>query len=140
MNSPIMYPLFVQILMTFVLLFWMGYLRVSAIRQRKVRIAEIALGQSAWPDNIMKVSNCFHNQTETPVLFYVLILLLFQFRIENLFFTVAAWVFVGFRLWHAIEETTRNHVPKRFLAFLGSSIVLLTMWIIFFVQIQLSMS
>lgn len=138
MNSPMMYPLFAQIFMTFILLFWMGYLRVSAIRQRKVKIAEIALGQNAWPEHIMRVSNCFNNQLETPVLFYVLILLLFQFRIENLFFTTASWIFVGFRLWHAIEETTRNYVPKRFLAFLGGSLVLLAMWIGFLLQLALN--
>lgn len=133
--TSLMYPLFVQILMTFVLLFWMGYLRVNAIRRGQVRFKEIALGQNAWPDHIMRVSNCFNNQLETPLLFYVLILLIYQFQKESLFFVIAAWIFVGFRLWHALEETTRNHVPKRFLAFLGSSLVLLAMWIAFALSI-----
>jgi hypothetical protein len=131
----ILLPLFVQVGLTFVLLFWMGGLRVSAIRRGEVKMRDIALGQPAWPEQPTKVANSYHNQFEMPVLFYVLVVLAIIVRKADLLFVIMSWIFVLCRIVHAYIHTTSNHVGHRFYAFLASNLVLLVMWIIFAVRI-----
>lgn len=124
-------PLFAQIILTFGMLLTLAWYRLNAIRGRKVRIKDIALGQNAWDEKTLRVGRCFQNQLETPILFYlliVLIILLQQIRME---FVVFSWAFVVFRILHALELINKNHVPRRFLFFLISSLSLIGMWLYF---------
>ena len=43
--SAILAPLFVQVALTFVLLFWMGRSRVALLRSGEVKVRDIALGE-----------------------------------------------------------------------------------------------
>ena len=131
----ILLPLFVQVGLTFVLLYWMGGLRVAAIRRGEVKMRDIALGQPGWPERPTKVANCYRNQFELPVLFYVLVVLAIFTRKADLVFVIMSWLFVLLRLVHAYIHVTSNHVGHRFYAFLAANIVLLLMWIIFAVRI-----
>jgi hypothetical protein len=131
----ILLPLFVQVGLTFVLLYWMGGLRVAAIRRGEVKMRDIALGQPAWPERPTKVANCYHNQFELPVLFYVLVVLAIFTRKADLLFVVMSWIFVVLRLVHAYIHVSSNYVPHRFYAFLAANVVLLLMWIIFAVRV-----
>ena len=133
--QAILLPLFIQVGLTFVLLFWMGTLRVRAIRRGEVKMRDIALGQPAWPERPTQVANCYRNQFEMPVLFYVLVVLAIIARKADLPFVVMSWIFVVMRIVHAYIHTTSNDVRWRFYAFLASNIVLLVMWIIFAVRI-----
>ncbi len=47
--ATILLPLFVEVALTFGLLFWMFFSRAGALKRRDVRIADIALGESKWP-------------------------------------------------------------------------------------------
>src|SRR5262245_10977863 len=131
----ILLPLFVQVGLTFVLLYWMGGLRVSVIRHGEVKMRDIALGEPNWPEQPTKVANCYRNQFELPVLFYVLVALAIFTRKADLLFVILSWLFVLLRIVHAYIHTTSNHVGHRFYAFLAGNIVLLLMWIIFAVRI-----
>jgi hypothetical protein len=131
----ILLPLFVQVALTFVLLFWMGYARVRALRLGETKIAAIALGQPNWPIKTQQIGNCFANQLQLPVLFYMLTALAMVTRQADLMFVALAWLFVGTRLLHAFIHTTTNYVPNRFYAYLAGAIVLLVMWIIFAARI-----
>ena len=71
--AAILAPAFVQVALTFVLMLWMGRARFAAVRAGQVKVEDIALGQRAWPDRVMQIVNAFHNQFETPVLFYALV-------------------------------------------------------------------
>ena len=90
--QAILLPLFVQVALTLVLLFWMGGLRVFAVRARAVHPRDIALREPNWPPRILKVANAFHNQHETPVLFYLLSVLVIVTRHADPLFVVLAWV------------------------------------------------
>ena len=50
-------------------------------------------------------------------------------------FVWLAWLFVILRLGHALIHTTTNDMSRRFFLFLGSAIVLLLMWLVFFLRI-----
>ena len=73
--QSVLLPLFVQVVLTFVLLFWAGHLRVGAVRRGEVHPRDIALREPNWGKRETKVANAYHNQLELPVLFYVLTIL-----------------------------------------------------------------
>jgi hypothetical protein len=133
----VLLPVFVQVALTFALLFWMGSARLRALKGREVRVGDIALRQPAWPERPTQISNAYDNQFQLPLLFYALVPLALITRKADLFFVVLSWMFVATRLVHAAIHTTSNSVQRRFLAFVVGAIVLLIMWIIFAAHILL---
>ncbi len=134
-SADLLYPVFVQIALTFVLLFWMGYARVRAVNSRGVRISDIALRQPAWPEHVLKIGNCFHNQLETPILFYVLIGFVILTNKVGTTLVILAWAYVLCRIVHAAIQTTTNRVFYRFYVYAIGSLILLAMWVIFALRI-----
>jgi hypothetical protein len=133
----VLLPVFVQVGLTFFLLFWMGAVRLRALKGREVRLGDIALRQPAWPERPTQISNAYDNQFQLPVLFYALVPLALITRKADLLFVVLSWIFVATRLAHAAIHTTSNNVQQRFMAFLAGAVVLLIMWIVFAAHILL---
>ena len=136
--SAILAPLFVQVALTFVLLFWMGRSRIALLQSGAVKVKDIALGERRWPPKVQQVANAYHNQFEVPILFLVLTALALITRKADLAFVVMAWIFVASRLVHAYIFTTSNRVSQRFMAFLAGVVILVLMWILFAVRIFFS--
>jgi hypothetical protein len=134
----VLLPVFVQVALTFAMLFWMGSVRSRSVTKGETKIRDIALGQQAWPTRTQQISNNYHSQFQLPLLFYVLVVLAWITRQADLIFVVMAWVFVVSRLAHTYVHTTSNHVPTRFKVFAVGVFVLLAMWIIFAVRILIS--
>ena len=135
----VLQPLFVEVFLTFVMMFWMAYERAGALKSRQTRIADIALGQSNWPPRVLQVSNNYNSQFQLPVLFYVLTIVSILTRHADVIFVVLAWVFVLSRVVHSYIHASTNYVPHRFNAFAFGAIVLLIMWGIFAVRILLGL-
>jgi hypothetical protein len=128
---------FVQVLLTFVLLFWMANARTGSIKRGEVKIRDIALGQEAWTALGTQIGNCYHNQLELPVLFYAVVAFAMITRKADLIFAILAWLFVLARLAHAYIHTTSNHVPTRARVFFAGALILIIMWVYFAVRILL---
>ncbi len=111
--QAILLPLFVEIVLTFVLLFWTGGVRTAAVRRGDVQPRDIALRQPNWPMRETQIANAYQNQLELPVLFYVLTILAVITRQADLLFVVMAWIFVASRLVHAGIHVTSNHLGRR---------------------------
>jgi hypothetical protein len=124
----LVYPLLCQIALTLGLLLWMMRARYNALTSRQVRLGDIALGQPAWPAQTTQVSNCFRNQFELPVLFYVLVLLVLITRISDVVLVVLAWAFVITRFAHAYIHTGRNDVRMRGTVYAVGAMILLVAW------------
>lgn len=135
----VLLPLFVQVALTFVLMFWMGALRVSAVRRGEVHPRDIALREPAWPRRLLQVQYAFHNQLELPMLFYVLTILAWITRFADFLFVVLAWVFVLLRIGHAYVHVTDNNVPRRGLVFIAGAVVLTVMWVIFMIRVLIGL-
>ena len=135
--QAVLLPLFVQVVLTFVLLFWTERARVGAVRRGEVHLRDIALRQPNWGKRETQIANAYHNQLELPLLFYVLTILAWITKQADLLFVVLAWVFVVLRVLHAAIHVTSNHVPRRYAAFAAGVIVLAIMWLIFIVRILL---
>jgi hypothetical protein len=137
--QDVLFPVFLQVLLTFVLLFWMGGVRLRALRRREVRVGDVALGQPAWPAPALQVSNAFRNQFELPLLFYVAVIVALFTRKADTLFVVLEWLFVLSRLAHAAIHTTGNDLRRRFLAFLAGALILVVMWLLLAARILLAL-
>mgnify|MGYP002636484707 CR=1 FL=1 len=138
--ATILLPLFVEVTLTFALMFKMGFARVGAVKSGEAKMADVALGQLNWPPKVQQSSNSFTSQFQLPVLFYVLTVLAIVTHQAGTLFVALAWAFVVSRLAHAYIHTGSNYVRHRFNAFLIGALILLAMWIIFAVDILLGLS
>jgi hypothetical protein len=131
----ILLPLFVQVVLTFVLYCWMAYYRVTLIRRGVVHPRDVALREPNWPPHVLQVANAAHNQLETPVLFYVLTILAIITHHADVLFVLMAWIFVLVRIAHAYIHVTSNRVSLRGSVFGIALLVLMMMWLMFIVRI-----
>jgi len=130
-------PVFVLVLLTFVLLIWMAGARRNALVGGQTKVRDIALGQPNWPVRATQIGNCFKNQFELPVLFYILIAIALPLRHADLVIVLLSWVFVVTRLVHAGIFVSSNDLNNRSLAWFASALVLFVMWIYFVLRIFL---
>jgi hypothetical protein len=137
--QAVLLPLFVQVVLTFILLFWMASMNSGAVRSGTVRWQDIALREPNWPARNLQLQNAYHNQLELPTLFYVLTILAIITRHADLLFVILAWVFVALRCLHAFVHVTDNYVPRRGPLFGAAAVVLAVMWVIFIVRILLGL-
>ncbi len=133
----VLLPVFVLVGLTFVLLLWMAGARRQALIGGEAKVRDIVLGQPNWPTRTTQIGNCFANQFELPLLFYVLIALALPLRHADLFIVLMSWVFVITRFVHAGIFVTSNDLRRRSLAWFAGVLVLLAMWIYFALKILL---
>jgi hypothetical protein len=111
--------------------------RRNALVGGGTKVRDIALGQPNWPGRATQVGNCYRNQFELPVLFYVLIALALPLRHADLVIVMLSWVFVVTRFVHAGIFTSSNDMNQRSLAWFAGVLVLLAMWVYFALKILL---
>jgi hypothetical protein len=127
----VLLPVFVQVGLAFALLLWMVGARRNALVGGETKIRDIALGEPNWPVRATQVGNCYRNQFEIPVLFYVLIALALPLRHADLIIVMLSWVFVITRFVHAGIFVSSNDLGRRSMAWLAGVLVLLAMWVYF---------
>ena len=133
--QAVLLPLFVEVILTFVLLFTLAPMRTRDFVTGAVRPQDIALREPNWPKRTTQVANALANQFELPVLFYVLTILAYVTHQARLLFVVMAWIFVIFRLLQASVHVTSNVVRLRGSLFAAGAVVLAAMWAIYIVEV-----
>jgi hypothetical protein len=133
----VLLPVFVQIGLTFALLLWMAGARRQTLVSGETKIRSIVLGQPNWPARATQIGNCFSNQFEIPVLFYVLIALALPIRHADFVIVLLSWVFVITRFVHAGIFVSSNDLGQRSIAWFAGVLVLLVMWVYFALKILL---
>ncbi len=132
----ILHPLIIHVAVTFILGLALGISRYKAASSGEVKVSEIALRQPNWPLTATKIGNAFQNQLETPILFYLLIVLLLVTKQGDQTFLALAWGYIAARLVHLAIHLTINHVLYRFLIFVASMFILMIMWGRFIIAIM----
>lgn len=135
--QAVLLPVFVLVGLAFALLMGMAVARTRSLRSGETRFEDIALREPNWSARATQIANCFSNQFEVPVLFYILIALALPLRHADLVIVVLSWVFVITRFVHAGIFVTSNNVPQRGLAWFAGVVVLLVMWIYFALRMML---
>jgi hypothetical protein len=135
----VLLPLFVEVLLTFGVMFGMMYFRTSTLRRGETRLADISLREPNWPRRATQFGYAFANQFDLPVLFYVLTILVIITRHADLLFVLLAWIFVLMRVLQAVVHVTNNNVRMRGAYYGVGALILFIMWIIYIVRIILAL-
>ena len=107
------------------------------------RFDELRAGHSATAESdarearAAQIGNCFNNQFQLPLLFYVLVAIALPLRRADLVFVMLSWVFVVTRFAHAGIFVTSNDVRQRSLAWFAGVLVLMAMWLYFALRLLL---
>lgn len=126
-NNYIFAPVLAQIALTLWLYIYLSIAKSRAVKSGEVDEARRALHDDAWPDSVLQINNCIRNQFEVPVLFYVLIGILWAAGGINVYIQLAAWGFVLSRIGHAVIHTGSNYVPLRRKLFTAGCVILIGM-------------
>ena len=119
----VLLPVFLSVGLTFALLLGMVTTRTRAKKAGGV-------GSDQFGD-------CFSNQFELPLLFYVLIALALPLRHVDFVMVLLSWVFVVARFAHAGIFVTSNNPQQRGSAWFAGVLVLFAMWLYFALSILL---
>src|SRR5579863_4507861 len=134
-TQAVLLPLFVEVILTFLLLFWLAPLRARDFNAGTARQENIALREPNWSPRALQVGYAFSNQFELPVLFYVLTILAYVTHLAGVIFVVLAWFFVIFRILQACVHVTSNRVRLRG-AFYGiAALALAINWAIYIFEV-----
>jgi hypothetical protein len=133
----VLLPVFVLVGLTFALLLWMAGARRGALVSGETKILDIALGQPNWPNRPTQIANCFANQFEIPLLFYILIAIALPLHKADLFIVLMSWVFVVTRFVHAGIFVSSNDLGQRSIAWFAGVLVLFAMWLYFALKMLL---
>jgi len=114
--QTVLLPVFVLVGLAFALLLWMAGMRRQALVSGETKMRDIALGQPNWPERATQIGNCYRNQLEVPVLFYILIALALPLHHADLFVVLMSWVFVapdlsmpGYSSRQTMSSTAASH-------------------------------
>lgn len=131
----ILYPLFGMVILTLCIVPLVLYTRVKQVSTGNLKVAffELYDGTGAPPD-VTKTTRCLANLFEMPTLFYVACLTALILKLDGLWLVYLAWGYVIFRTAHALIHLTYNKVFPRLTAFTLSNLLLITMWVIIFIQ------
>jgi hypothetical protein len=133
----VLLPVFVLVGLTFALLLGMTALRTRVLTGGETQMKDVALGEPNWPARAAQIGNCFSNQFEIPLLFYVLIALALPLRRADLVIVLLSWVFVVTRFVHAGIFVTSNDLRQRGPAWFAGVLVLFAMWLYFALKLLL---
>ena len=133
--QAVLLPLFVEVVLTFAVMLWMGALRGGDFRSGAVKPADVALREPGWPQRTMQAAYSFSNQFELPVLFYVLTILVWVTRHAGYTFVVLPWNFVIYRVLQAYVHVTSNAYRWRSSFHTIGALVLMVMWAIYIVEV-----
>ncbi len=133
----VLLPVFVLVGLTFALLLGMATTRTRALTGGETKMKDVALGEQNWPTRAAQIGNCFSNQFEMPLLFYILIALALPLRHADLVIVLLSWVFVVTRFVHAGIFVTTNDLRQRGPAWFAGVLVLFAMWLYFALKILL---
>ncbi len=114
MNAELIFiPVLIQIVLTLTVYIRLGQAKELALENGEVNTARRGMHDDAWPESVQKINNNIRNQFETPILFYVLVILLWQLGAANLLAQFVALVYALSRVLHAYVHTGSNYVPLR---------------------------
>ena len=111
--QEILLPLFVEVILTFLLLFFLAPMRARDFKSGISTYQNMALREPNWSKRSLQVAYSFSNQFELPILFYVLTILAYVTHLAGLVFVILAWIFVIFRILQAVVHVTSNNVRLR---------------------------
>ncbi|WP_375271185.1 MAPEG family protein [Sphingomonas sp.] len=132
----LLWPTFALVALVFVVWGTLFVQRMAHMRRTRPKTADFASGEAArrYFQPVELPANNLANLFELPVLYFALVPLLIVTGQAHLPQVVLAWLFVALRAAHSYAHVVARKAPLRFMLFLGSSAVLIAMWVGFLVD------
>ncbi len=130
MPSPILAPLVVLVLWSFVMQAWLYATRIPAIINGGIVYDPRRPAQefhARLPAAVRWKADNYNNLMEQPTLFYAVTLALALLGAGDGLNLVLAWLYVALRILHSLVQAVVNIVVLRFALFMAASLVLLIM-------------
>lgn len=138
--NAVLYPMFVMVMLTFIILLFTFRVRSSSVKSGEVSIKYFSVYQGEHiPEIVHKTSRHFSNLFEIPVLFYVAGLLYVTLDQTSSFTVNCAWAFVASRIVHTCIHLGYNNVVHRLIVYAIGVACVLAMWISIVVNAESAM-
>jgi len=128
---PLLIPLLAQVALSFIVMLIMYRKRIAEMKAKRIHPQRTKTRSSAYgvlTDSESTADN-YANLFESPLLFYMAILLTLILMVQDTILVVLAWTYVSSRCVHSFIHITYNRVMHRFSVFIFSSFVLLAIWV-----------
>lgn len=130
MEKWLLIPVFVQILLTSVVMILMGRRRIRAAKNKEISITAFqTMDLRGANEQVIATSRNFDNQFQMPMLYLFSVVFTLQLGLADLTFLLLGAVFVVLRIWHSWIHIGRNILRQRFRVFLLGCVVLWVIWI-----------
>jgi hypothetical protein len=129
-NDILFYPVFMLAMLTALVMLSVGYTRLQAHRSGVIRADFLEQGglQNASA-TVVKTTHNLQNLFEFPLLFYIAILFVIAYGLEDEIYLWLSWGYVLFRYLHSFIHISYNKVSHRFAIFACSNLILICIWL-----------
>ena len=130
MEKLILLPVFVQILLTSVVMVLMGKRRIRAAKNKEITVAAFkTMNLTGANEQVIATSRNFDNQFQMPMLYLFSVLFTLQLGFADLGYVVLGAAFVLLRVMHTVVHIGSNNVRLRFNIFLLGCLALWLLWL-----------
>ena len=138
MQHAMIYPLVAMSLLVLGVAVLMLAVRIRAMKEDGLDPRYFKLNRGAKPpDYMLRVEQHYQNLFETPVMFYLVVVLILILGWSDYAYLAMAWLYVATRLAHAIVHINNHKLLRRRNVFLLSTLVLYGLWGRVFVQLMI---
>ena len=135
MKADILAPAAVLVVWTLIMLLWLMFTRLPALKAAGIDIAKVVGGrgqdlEGVLPANTNWKAHNYAHLVEQPTLFYATIGILAIMGQVSQAAIWLAWAYVALRIAHSVVQATVNKISLRFPLFALSSLALLALAII----------
>ena len=128
--SPLLGPVVALVAWTLVVMVWMAFTRLPAMKKAGIDVSKLVGGRGAnlegvIPDRVQWKSHNYTHLLEQPTIFYAIALTLAMMGMNQPINVYLAWGYVVFRILHSLIQCTSNIVRFRFPLFGLASFCLL---------------
>lgn len=128
--SPLLGPVVALVAWTLVVMVWMAFTRLPAMKKAGIDVSKLVGGRGAnlegvIPDRVQWKSHNYTHLLEQPTIFYAIVLTLAMMGMNQPINVYLAWGYVVFRILHSMIQCTSNIVRFRFPLFGLASFCLL---------------
>ncbi|MBX7493518.1 MAPEG family protein [Qipengyuania sp. 1NDW9] len=129
MQAQMLAPAAVLVLWSLIMLYWMAFTRLPAIKKVGSGLGEAKPGgrgqdlEGVIPDKVNWKAHNYAHLMEQPTIFYAAVVIL-AIMGAGAIDVLLAWAYVAIRIVHSLYQATVNIVKLRFLLFLVSTLAL----------------
>lgn len=130
MEKLILLPVFVQVLLTSVVMVLMGRRRIRAAKNKEISVAAFkTMNLTGANEQVIATSRNFDNQFQMPMLYLFSVLFTLQLGLADVAYVALGAAYVLLRIVHTAVHIGSNTVRLRFNVFLLSCAVLWVIWL-----------